>query len=62
VEFGVGSVGGTVNACNLSTDTCTPVATGLPMPIGTAIDRRTGEVYVAINALVPGAAEIIKLP
>jgi hypothetical protein len=55
-------VGGTVNACNLSTDTCTPVATGLPMPIGTAIDRRTGEVYVAINALVPGAAEIIKLP
>jgi hypothetical protein len=38
------------------------VATGLPIPIGAAVDRRTGEVYVTINALVPGAAQVIKLP
>jgi hypothetical protein len=62
VEFGVGSVGGTVNACDPSTWTCTAVATGLPMPIGVTVDRRAGEVYVAINALVPGAARVIKLP
>jgi hypothetical protein len=62
VEFGVGSPGGTVNACNPVTWTCSQVATGLPIPIGAAVDRRTGEVYVTINALVPGAAQVIKLP
>jgi glucose/arabinose dehydrogenase len=62
VEFGVGSLGGTVNACNPSTWTCSQVATGLPIPIGAAVDRRAGEVYVTINALIPGAAQVIKLP
>ena len=62
VEFGVGSLGGTVNACNPATWTCSQVATGLPMPIGAAVDRRAGEVYVTINTLVPGAARVIKLP
>jgi hypothetical protein len=62
VEFGVGSLGGTVNACNPATWTCSQVATGLPIPIGAAVDRRTGEVYVTINALIPGAAQVIKLP
>lgn len=64
VEFGVGSLGGTVNACDISTTpwTCTAVATGLSMPIGAAVDHRGGEVYVAINALIPGAAQVIKLP
>jgi hypothetical protein len=38
------------------------VATGLPIPIGAAVDRRAGEVDVTINALVPGAAQVIKLP
>jgi hypothetical protein len=60
VEFGVGSLGGTVNACNPSTWTCSPVATGLPIPLGAAVDRR-GNVFVTINALVPGAAQVIKL-
>jgi hypothetical protein len=62
VEFGVGSLGGTVNACHPTTWTCFPVATGLPIPIGAAVDRRTGEVYVTINTLVLGAAQVIKLP
>jgi hypothetical protein len=62
VEFGVGSLGGTVNACNPTTWTCSQVATGLPMPVGAAVDHRAGEVYVTINTLVPGAAQVIKLP
>jgi hypothetical protein len=61
VEFGVGSLGGTVNACNPTTWTCSQVATGLSMPVGAAVDRR-GEVYVTINTLIPGAAQVIKLP
>ena len=62
VEFGVGALGGTVNACNPTTWTCSQVATGLPIPIGAAVDRHAGEVYVTINSLVPGAARVIKLP
>jgi hypothetical protein len=62
VEFGVGSLGGTVNACDITTWTCSQVATALPIPIGAAVDRRTGDVYVTINALIPGAAQVIKLP
>jgi hypothetical protein len=61
VEFGVGSLGGTVNACNPTTWTCSEVATALPIPVGAAVNRR-GEVYVTINALIPGAAQVIKLP
>jgi hypothetical protein len=62
VEFGVGSLGGTVNACNPDTWACSPVATGLSIPVGAAVDRHAGEVYVTINALIPGAARVIKLP
>jgi hypothetical protein len=62
LEFGVGSLGGTVNACNSTTWTCSPVATNLRIPIGAAVDRHAGEVYVTINSLVPGAARVIKLP
>jgi hypothetical protein len=60
LEFGVGSLGGTVNACDPGTWTCSPVAAGLPIPIGVAVDRR-GEVYATTNSLVPGAAQVIKL-
>lgn len=62
VEFGVGSLGGTVNACDPTTWACSPVATGLQMPIGAAVDRRGGEIYVTVNTLIPGAAQVIKLP
>ena len=61
VEFGVGSLGGTVNACDPATWTCSEVATGLPIPIGLAVDRRAGEIYVAVNALIPGQARVIRL-
>jgi len=61
VEFGVGSLGGTVNACNSNTWVCSAVATGLSMPVGAAVDRHAGEVYITINTLIPGAARVIKL-
>jgi hypothetical protein len=61
VEFGVGSLGGTVNACSPETWTCTAIATGLSMPIGVAVDRR-GALYVTVDTLVPGAASVIALP
>jgi hypothetical protein len=61
VEFGLATLGGTVNACDPATGGCTQVATGLPMPIAVAVDRR-GTRYAAINALVPGAAQVVQLP
>jgi hypothetical protein len=53
-------VGGTVNACDSSTWTCTEVATKLRIPTAAAVDRN-GTVYVVINALVPGEALVISL-
>jgi hypothetical protein len=61
VEFPFPGLGGTVNACNPSTWACSQRATGLPMPIAATVDRH-GNVFVAINVLVPGAAEVIALP
>lgn len=53
--------GGTVNACDIGSWSCSELATGLPIPIASAVDR-DGTVYAAISALVPGAAEVIALP
>jgi hypothetical protein len=61
VELGLGGVGGTVNACDSSTWTCTEVATGLPMPLAVAVDK-TGTLYATVMSLVPGAAQVISLP
>jgi hypothetical protein len=61
VEFGVGALGGTVNACDPTTWVCSEVATGLPIPVGLAVDHRAGERYVTINALIPGQARVIRL-
>lgn len=61
VEFGLGGLGGTVNRCDSSTWVCTELATGLPIPIAAAVNR-SGTVFAAVSALVPGAAEVIELP
>ncbi len=61
VEFQLGGLGGTVNACDSSTWTCSEVATGLPILIAATVDRQ-GTVYAAILSLVPGAAQVIELP
>jgi len=55
-----GAIGGTVNACEPG-GSCTPVASGLTMPIATTFDKR-GQLYVLRNALIPGAAEVAPIP
>ncbi len=53
-------LGGTVNACDASWS-CSEIATQLPMPIATTVDSN-GQLFAAINTLVPGAAAVIPLP
>ena len=53
--------GGTVNACDLSSGTCSVVAGELPLPIAAAA-HRDGTLYAAIGSLIPGAAQVITLP
>ena len=55
------TVGGTVNACDVSSGSCSEVAGGLMLPIAVAVDK-SGTVYAAIASLLPGAAQVIALP
>lgn len=58
--FGTGA-GGTVNACDLGSATCSEVATGIPMI--TAITFGTdGRLWATTNALVPPLADVIEIP
>ena len=53
--------GGTVNACDLDTGSCSEVATGLP--ILTAITfGRDGALWATKNALIPGKADVVEVP
>lgn len=60
VEIFQTPAGGTVNACDVSTGTCTEAASGLIIPTAVAVDKR-GNVSVAVEALLP-SAHIISLP
>ena len=61
VEFAPDSMmGGTINACDLDTSTCTAEATGLTIPIAVAV-RDSGEVFAAVSALIPGEAAVIEI-
>ncbi len=53
--------GGTVNACEPASWTCTELAAGLPIPIAATVGT-DGTVFAAIGALVPGGAQVIALP
>lgn len=60
VEFGLGGAGGSVHACNLATKTCETVVSG--QPILTSITfRNDGSLWGAINALIPGVADVVQL-
>jgi hypothetical protein len=61
VEAGVpGALGGSVHACNLATKACATVVSGVPML--TAITfRSNGSLWGVINALIPGAADVVQL-
>lgn len=52
--------GGTINACDLGSGTCTEVATDIP--IVTAITFGTdGTLWATRNALIPGSAEVFEV-
>jgi hypothetical protein len=50
--------GGTVNRCDAWTWDCHAIARNLPIPTAAAVQR--GNVFVAINSLVPGEATVIR--
>jgi hypothetical protein len=54
------SLGGTVNACDFGSWSCSVVAGGLPIPTATATTK-DGTTYAVIFGLVPGMAEVIEL-
>lgn len=53
--------GGSINACDLSPFACTQFDIDLLLPIAVAVNR-SGTVFAAISALIPGEAEVIELP
>lgn len=61
VEFGVGGEGGTINACDLSTTTCSEVAGGIPMLTAITLEK-DGTLWATKNALIPGSGEVIQIP
>ena len=58
-ETGAG-VGGTINACDLSTLTSTEVATGIPQLTAIAFDGQ-GSLWATRNAIMFGQAEVFKV-
>jgi hypothetical protein len=61
VEFGLPGLGGTVNACDPSSWTCSEIATGLPTPTAATFGRDK-TIWVTVHSLTPGAAQVIALP
>jgi len=59
VEILADGSGGTVNACDFDSWSCSEVATGLPIPTATTV--ADGTLYASILALVPGAAQVVPL-
>lgn len=55
------AVGGSVNACNLDTGSCTQLATGLFMSTAATVGK-SGTVSVVTNGLIPGAAVLSTVP
>lgn len=60
VQLGAGA-GGTINACDLGSGSCSEVATGVPIPTAIAFGRG-GTLWTTVNALIPGAADVVAVP
>jgi hypothetical protein len=52
--------GGSVHACNVRTGSCQRVVSGVPILTGIAF-RRDGSLWGAINSLLPGEADVVRL-
>ena len=61
VEIFNNPVGGTANACDLTTLTCQEIATDVPQHTSLTVDKK-GTVYATVNGLTPGAAQVITIP
>jgi hypothetical protein len=61
VEIFQTGAGGSINSCNVSTLSCTEVATGIPMLTSITFGK-DGTLWATRNALVPGQAEVIEIP
>ena len=61
VEVLGGGVGGTVNACDVTTMSCTEIASSVPIITAVTVGKR-GAIWATRNALVPGQAEVFQLP
>jgi hypothetical protein len=61
VEIFNNPVGGTANACDLTTLTCQEIATGVTAHTAVTVDKK-GTVYATVNGLTPGAGQVITLP
>jgi hypothetical protein len=59
VEIFGGGAGGTINKCNIDTQKCKVVASGVPLL--TAITFSRGKLWATQNSLIPGAAEVFKV-
>ena len=55
------AIGGSVNACNVATGSCTQLATGLFMSTAATVNKKA-QVSVVTNGLIPGAATLSTLP
>jgi hypothetical protein len=53
--------GGTINACSVKWGFCFEVADELPEPTAIAFDK-SGALWATQHALVPGGAEVVKIP
>ena len=61
VEIFDNPVGGTANACDLTTLTCQEIATGVTEHTALTVDKK-GTVYATVNGLTPGAGQVITIP
>jgi hypothetical protein len=55
------ALGGTINACDLDTLTCTETATGLPIVTAITFGKH-GRLWATQNALIPGLATVVEIP
>lgn len=53
--------GGTLNACSPVSGSCSEVATDLDIPLAVAVDQH-GMIFAAVQALIPGMAQVVTLP
>ena len=54
-------LGGTVNACDVTTGVCDVVAAGIPIPTAITFGKN-GRLWTTRNALIPGVADVVAVP